>query len=108
MPENAKDETNRRWKIRKNSSSGAATRNVPAATTPQADPASAPDANEARPTVKTWLRGEEVAINGHKNSFQCALIDTIANATSPGRAKGTRTCRINTGIEAPSSIAASS
>ena len=34
-------------------SSGAATRNVPAATTPHSDPASAPEVNDASPTVNT-------------------------------------------------------
>jgi hypothetical protein len=71
-------------------------------------PGSAPDAKEARPTVNTWLDGEETAIKGHKNSFQCAVTETIAKAARPGRANGTSTWRINAGTVAPSSIAASS
>ena len=75
---------------------------------PQAEPASAPDAKDASPTVSTWFDGEDTAISGHRNSFQCAVTETIAKATSPGRASGSSTWRIRTGIVAPSSIAASS
>ena len=38
----------RRWKIRNSRSSGPATRNVPAATMPHAEPASAPEAKAPR------------------------------------------------------------
>src|SRR5690349_9310693 len=65
MPEKVKLETNCRWKTRKISSNGAATKNVPAATTPHSEPASAPEVKEARPTVSTWVEGDEVAISGH-------------------------------------------
>src|ERR1700733_5803804 len=108
MPEKTKDEIKRRWNTRKRTKSGAATSTVPAATIPQAEPASDPEANEASPTVRTWFLGDESAISGHKNSFQCAVTETIAKATRPGRASGNSTRPIKTGIEAPSSIAASS
>ena len=94
MPENVKHETNRRWNTRNRTSSGAATKNVPAAMTPHSDPASAPEVKDARPTVSTWFDGEDVAISGHRNSFQCAVTETIANATRPGRASGSSTWKM--------------
>src|SRR5579872_48803 len=91
MPDNVKLETNCRWKTRKINSSGAATKKVPAATTPHSEPASAPEVKEASPTVSTWVEGDEVAIRGHRNSFQWAVTEMIAKATRPGRARGNRT-----------------
>src|ERR1700722_20296755 len=108
MPEKVKLETNCRWKTRKISSSGAATKKVPAATTPHSEPASAPEVKEARPTVSTWVEGDDVAIKGHRNSFQWAVTDTIANATRPGRARGSRTRKMIVSLDAPSTSAASS
>src|SRR5208283_2520305 len=108
IPEKTKLATKRRWKTRNSSSRGPATIAVPAATTPQAEPASAPEANEARPTVSTWLRGEDSTISGQRNSFQCAVTDTTAKAIRPGRASGTSTRQISETTPAPSSIAASS
>src|ERR1019366_8614101 len=69
IPEYVKLATNCRWNSTNSTSSGAATRNVPAATTPHSDPASAPEVNDASPTVSTWVLGEDVAISGHRNSF---------------------------------------
>ena len=91
MPENTNEETKRLWNSRNIKSSGAATRKVPAATMPQAEPASAPEANVASPTVRTWFLGEETAIKGHKNSFQCAVSETTAKAMRPGCASGSST-----------------
>src|SRR5271168_3070940 len=108
MPENTKLETNRRWNSTNISSSGAATRNVPAAMTPHSEPASAPEVNDASPTVSTWLRGEDSAINGHRNSFQCVVTETMAKAVSPGRAKGSSTRVMIVSGTAPSTSAASS
>src|SRR5579859_2379176 len=108
MPDKVKLETNCRWKTRKINSSGAATKKVPAATTPHSEPASAPEVKEARPTVSTWVEGDEVAISGHRNSFQWAATEMIAKATRPGRARGNRTRKMIVSLDAPSTSAASS
>jgi hypothetical protein len=58
MPEKVKLETNCRWKIRKISNSGAATKKVPAATTPHSEPASAPEVKEGHPDVVALGTGD--------------------------------------------------
>ena len=89
MPEVTKELTNRRWNMRKPTSSGAMTMSVPAAMTPQACAPSAPRVKAASPTVSGRFYGELMTISGHRNSFQCAVTDTIANARNAGAASGT-------------------
>ena len=64
------------------------TRNVPAAITPQACAPSAPRVNVASPTVSGRLSGELMTISGQRNSFQCAVTETIEKAISEGFASG--------------------
>ena len=71
IPDKVKLATKRRWNSTNATSNGAATKKVPAAMTPHSDPASAPEVKDARPTVSTWVDGDEVAISGQRNSFQC-------------------------------------
>src|ERR1700752_464449 len=107
IPEKVKLATKRRWNATNTTSNGAATKNVPAAITPQSEPPSPPDVKEASPTVSPSPQGDEVAISGHRNSFQCVVTETMANAISPGRASGSNTRKISVSTEAPSIIAAS-
>ena len=64
------------------------TRKVPAAITPQACAPSAPRVNAASPTVSGRFSGELITISGQRNSFQCAVTETIAKAISAGLASG--------------------
>ena len=66
MPDVTKLLMKRRWNSRKPISSGATTRSVPAAMTPQACAPSWPRVNAASPTVRGRLSGELMTIKGHR------------------------------------------
>ena len=58
--------------------------------------------------VSVWLLGLLITISGHRNSFQCAVTETMAKAIRPGLAIGSSTYQMIAHHGAPSMAAASS
>ncbi len=75
---------NLRWKIKNPRNRGAITIMVAAASRDHWAPISPSCVNLTRPAVRGLLLVELVIIRGHRNSFQCHVMEESANAVRVG------------------------